>query len=63
VAHIRADSSGHKDFTSIIKRAMELPGYTAEDVERAPKKRNVTVRFSSSCSSFVDAVDGGAVRG
>ncbi|GFR45201.1 hypothetical protein Agub_g6595 [Astrephomene gubernaculifera] len=45
IPHIRADASGHKDFSPIIKRALELPGFTPEAVEKAPKKKNVTVGF------------------
>ncbi|PNW78577.1 hypothetical protein CHLRE_09g391450v5 [Chlamydomonas reinhardtii] len=45
VPHIRPDANGHKDFTPIINRAMQLPGFTAESVAKMEKKRDVTVGF------------------
>ncbi|KAG2432517.1 hypothetical protein HXX76_008862 [Chlamydomonas incerta] len=45
VPHISADANGHKDFTPIINRALQLPGFTAERIEKMEKKRDVTVGF------------------
>ncbi len=45
IPHIRADGSGHKDFGPIIRRALELPGFTDAAVAAFPAKKDVTVGF------------------
>ncbi|KAG2454078.1 hypothetical protein HYH02_001118 [Chlamydomonas schloesseri] len=45
VPHIRADAKGHKDFTPIINRALQLPGFTTESIAKMEKKKDVTVGF------------------
>ncbi|GLI70539.1 hypothetical protein VaNZ11_015455 [Volvox africanus] len=67
VPHIRADGSGHKDFSAIIKRALELPGFTAEDVANASKKKDVMVGFGhnavlSVAPQVVEAIQTGRLE-
>nr|ARO50069.1 hybrid-cluster protein [Yamagishiella unicocca] len=67
VPHIKADATGHKDFTPIINRALELPGFTAESVEKMPKKKNVTVGFGhnavlSVAPQVIDAIQTGRLE-
>ncbi len=67
VPHIGADANGHKDFTPLIKRAQALPGYTADRVAAAPKKRDVTVGFGhnavlSVAPQVIDAIKGGKLE-
>ncbi|GLC35355.1 hypothetical protein PLESTB_000573600 [Pleodorina starrii] len=67
IPHIKADASGNKDFGPIIRRALELPGYTAEDVQRLPKKKDVTVGFGhnavlSVAPQVIDAIQSGRLE-
>ncbi|KXZ41844.1 hypothetical protein GPECTOR_263g674 [Gonium pectorale] len=67
VSHIAADASGHKDFGPIIRRAMQLPGYSVEDVARAPAKRDVTVGFGhnavlSVAPAVIEAIQTGKLE-
>jgi hydroxylamine reductase (hybrid-cluster protein) len=67
VPHIKADASGHKDFSTIINRALALPGFTPEAVAAFPKKNNVTVGFGhnavlSVAPQVVDAIQTGKLE-
>ncbi|KAG2432480.1 hypothetical protein HXX76_008825 [Chlamydomonas incerta] len=67
VPHISADANGHKDFTPIINRALQLPGFTAERIEKLPKKNNVTVGFGhkavlSVAPQVIDAIQSGRLE-
>ncbi|KAG2498770.1 hypothetical protein HYH03_003509 [Edaphochlamys debaryana] len=67
VRHIKADSKGHKDFSAIIKRAQELPGFTEEDIAKMPKKKDVTVGFGHNAilnvaPQVIDAIKTGKLE-
>ncbi|EMG37347.1 hydroxylamine reductase [Desulfocurvibacter africanus PCS] len=62
VMHIEADSTGYKDFSPVINRALELPGFT-EDEDRG----HVMVGFGHDAvlgvaDKIIDAVKSGAIR-
>ncbi|PNH09786.1 Hydroxylamine reductase [Tetrabaena socialis] len=64
IPHIKADASGHKDFGPIIRRAQQLPGFTAEDVAKFPPKKDAVVGFGhnavlSVAPQVVDAIQTG----
>ncbi|WP_027368520.1 hydroxylamine reductase [Desulfocurvibacter africanus] len=62
VTHIEADSTGYKDFSPVINRALELPGFT-EDEDRG----HVMVGFGHDAvlgvaDKIIDAVKSGAIK-
>ena len=62
IPHIEADPSGHKDFTPIIERARQLPGFEADE-----DKGTVMVGFAHNAvlgvaDKVVEAVKSGDIR-
>jgi len=62
VAHIEADSGGHKDFTPVIEAALAAEGF-AEDAEA----KTIPIGFArhavmGAAETVVEAVKGGAIR-
>ncbi|MGE4555669.1 MAG: hydroxylamine reductase [Desulfovibrionaceae bacterium] len=62
VEHISAEADGSKDFTPVIQRALELPGFAADEA-----KGSVMVGFAhgavlSVADKVIEAVKAGAVR-
>ncbi|KAG2498775.1 hypothetical protein HYH03_003514 [Edaphochlamys debaryana] len=67
IPHIKADATGHKDFTPIIKRALELPGFTEADCAAREQKKDVTVGFGhnavlSVAPQVIDAIQTGKLE-
>ena len=62
VMHIEADNTGHKDFSPVIQRALEMPGFT-DDEDRG----HVMVGFGHDAvlgvaDKVIDAVKSGKIR-
>ena len=64
IKHIAADETGHKDFTEIIEKALELGGFKEDVTERA---KEILVGFGhkatlSHAGAIVDAVKQGLIK-
>lgn len=57
----------HKDFSKVVARALELPGFTGEDVARFPALAPLTVGYGHDtvvgvAGSVIDAVKAGKLE-
>lgn len=64
---ITKDPAGSKDFTAVIKRALEMPGFSPDACEKFPNKKTVTVGFGhnavlSVAPQVIDAVKTGKLE-